>query len=86
MTQPGIEPGHPRTLYPDDVIRDTIGQVGHPIYILYEILFIYHSLLTLRIYVLYEIYNIHIRKSNICDRPCEKGHIRAVAICSIRAF
>ena len=32
MSQPGIEPGHPRKLYPDDVNRNTIGHVGHPIY------------------------------------------------------
>ena len=51
--QPGIEPGHPRTLYPDNVIRNTIGHVGHPIYVLNEGLFIYHSLLTLHIYAIY---------------------------------
>ena len=64
MTQPGIKPGHPRTLHPDDVIRNTIGHVGHPIYVVNEVLFIYHSLLTLHIYVIYKIYkiyNIHIR-------------------------
>ena len=61
VTQPGIEPGHPRTLYPDDVIRNTIGHVGHPIYVINEVLLIYHSLLTLHIYVIYEIYNMHIR-------------------------
>ena len=53
VTQPGIEPGHPRTLYPDDVIRNTIGHVGHPIYVVNKVLFIYHSLLTLHIYVIY---------------------------------
>ena len=37
-TQPGIEPGHPRTLFPDDVIRNTIGHLGHPIYVLKEVL------------------------------------------------
>ena len=61
VTQTGIESGHPRTLYPDDVIRNTIGHVGHTIYIVCEVLFIYHSLLTLHIYVIYKIYNIHIR-------------------------
>ena len=58
VTQPGIEPGHPRTMYPDDVIRNTIGHVGHPIYVVNEVLFLYHSLLTLHIYV---IYNMHRR-------------------------
>ena len=57
---PGIEPGHPRTLYPDDVIRNTIGLVGHPIYVVNEVLFIYHSLLTLHIYAIYKIYTIYI--------------------------
>ena len=61
MTQPGIEPGHPRTLYPDDVIRNTIGHMGPPIYVVNEVLFIYHSLLTLHTYVIYKIYNMHIR-------------------------
>ena len=60
-TQPGIEPGHPRTLYPDDVIRNTIGHVGSTIYVVNEVLFIYHSLLTLHIYAIYKIYNMHIR-------------------------
>ena len=60
-TQPGIEPGHPRNLYPDDVIRNTIGHVGHPLYVVNEVLFIYHSLLTLRVYAIYKIYNMHIR-------------------------
>ena len=63
-TQPGIEPGHPCTLYPDDVIRNTIGHLGHPIYVVNEVLFIYHSLLTLHIYAIYiyiYIYNKHIR-------------------------
>ena len=60
-TQPGIEAGHPRTLYPDDVIRNTIGHVGSTIYVVNEVLFIYQSLLTLRIYAIYKIYNIHIR-------------------------
>ena len=61
MIQPGIEPGHPRTLYPDDVIRNTIVHVGHSIYVVNEVLFIYHSLLTLHIYAIYKIYNMHIR-------------------------
>ena len=55
-----IEPGHPRTFYPDNVIRNTIGHVGHPIYVVNEILFICHSLLTLHIYAIYKIYNMHI--------------------------
>ena len=38
LTQPGIEPGHPRTLFPDDVIRNTIGHLGHPIYVVKEVL------------------------------------------------
>ena len=59
-TQPGIEPGHPCTLYPDDVIRNTISYLGHPIYVVNEVLFIYHSLLTLHIYAIYKIYNVHI--------------------------
>ena len=60
-TQSGFEPGHPRTLYPEDVIRNTIGHVGSKIYLVNEVLFIYHSLLTLHIYALYKIYNMHIR-------------------------
>ena len=60
-TQPCIEPRHPRTLYPDDVIRNTIGHVGHPIYVVNEVLFIYHSLLTLHIYAIYKMDNMHIR-------------------------
>ena len=60
-THPGILPGYPRTLYPDDVIRNTIGHVGHPIYVVNEVLFIYHSLLTLHIYAIYNIYYMHIR-------------------------
>ena len=59
-TQPGFEPGHPRTLYPDDVIRNTIGHVGSTIYVVNEVLFIYHSLLTLRIYAINKICNMHI--------------------------
>ena len=50
-TQHGIEPGHPRSLYPDDVIRNTIGHVGFTIYVVNEVLSIYHSLLTLHIYM-----------------------------------
>ena len=38
--QPGNEPGHPRTLYPDDVIRNIICHVGSTIYIVNEVLFI----------------------------------------------
>ena len=60
-TQPGIEPGQPSTLYPEDVFRNTIGHVGSTIYVLYEVLFIYHSLLTLHIYAIYKMYNMHIR-------------------------
>ena len=60
-TQPGIEPGNPHTLYPDDVIRNTIGHVGSTIYVVNEVLFIYHSLLTLHTYAIYKIYNMHIR-------------------------
>ena len=59
--QHGIEQGHPRTLYPDDVIRNTIGHMGHPIYVVNEVLFIYHSILTLHIYAIYKIYKMHIR-------------------------
>ena len=59
--QPCIEPGHPRTLSPDDVIRNTIGHGGSTIYVVNEVLFIYHSLLTLHIYAIYKIYYMHIR-------------------------
>ena len=60
--QPGIEPRHPLTLYPDDVIRNTIGHLGPPIYLVNEVLFIYHTLLTLHIYAMYiYIYNMRIR-------------------------
>ena len=65
--QPGIEPGHPRTLYPDDVVRKTIGHVGSTIYVVNEVLFIYHSPLILLIYAIYiyilyayKIYTIYI--------------------------
>ena len=58
-TQPGIEPGHPRTLYPDNVIRNTIGHMGSTIYVVNKVLFIYHSLLTLYIYAIYKIYAIY---------------------------
>ena len=61
MSQPGIEPGHPRKLYPDDVNRNAIGHVGHPIYDVNEVLFIYHTLLTLHIYVIDKISNIPTR-------------------------
>ena len=60
-TQTGIQPGNLRTLYPDDVIRNTIGHVGSTIYVANEDLFIYHSLLILHIYVIYKIYKMHIR-------------------------
>ena len=60
-TQPFIEPGHPRTLYPDDVIRNIIGHVGSTIYLVKKVLFIYHTLLTLHIYAIYiYIYNMYI--------------------------
>ena len=55
----GFEPGHPRTLYPDDVIRNTIGHVGHRLYVVNEVLFIYHSLLTLHIYAI-DIYTVQV--------------------------
>ena len=45
-TQSCIEPGHPRSFFPDDVIRNTIGHGGSTIYVVNEVLFIYHSLLT----------------------------------------
>ena len=61
MTQTGIESGHPRNLYPDVIIRNTIGHVSSTIYVVNEALFIYHSLVTLHIYAIYKIYNIHIR-------------------------
>ena len=59
--QPVIEQGHPRTLYPDDLLRNTISHVGSTIYVVNEVLFIYHSLLTVHIYAIYKIYNMHIR-------------------------
>ena len=52
-TQPGIEPGHPCTLYPDNVIRNTIGHMGSTIHVGNEVLFIYHSLFTVHIYAIY---------------------------------
>ena len=61
VTKPGIEPGHPCTLYPDDVIRNPIGHVGLPKDVVNEVLFIYHTLLTLHIYVIYKIFHVHIR-------------------------
>ena len=60
-TQQGIEPGLPCTMYPEDVIHNTIGHVGSTIYVVNEVLFIYHSILTLNIYAIYKIYNLHIR-------------------------
>ena len=48
-------------LYPDDVIRNTIGHVGLRIYVVNEVLFICHTLLTLHAYAIYKIYNIQIR-------------------------
>ena len=55
------QPGNPRMLYPDDVNSNIIGHVGHPIYVVNEVLFIYHTLLTLHIYAICKIYNIQIR-------------------------
>ena len=40
VSQPGIEPGHPHIVYPDDVNHNIIGHVGHPIYDVNEVLFI----------------------------------------------
>ena len=40
VTQSGIEPGHPRTLYTDDVVRKIFGHVSHSIYDVNEVLFI----------------------------------------------
>ena len=51
-TQPGIEPGNPRTLYPNDVNRNTIGHVGSTKNVVNKVLFIYLSLLTLHIYAI----------------------------------
>ena len=46
----------------DDVIRNIIGYVGSTIYLVNEVLLIYHTLLTLHIYAIYiYIYNMHIR-------------------------
>ena len=58
--QPGIDPGHPGAMYPEDVIRNTIGHVGSTISVVTEVLFIYHSLLSLHLYAIYYIYNRHI--------------------------
>ena len=60
VSQPGIEPRHPSMLYPNDVNRNTIGYVSHPIYDVNEVLFIYHTLMTLHIYVIYKMYTIYI--------------------------
>ena len=65
--KPGIEQGHPRTLYPEDVTRNTIGHVRSTIYVVNEVLFIYHSLLSQHIYAIYNMqiryiqYILHIR-------------------------
>ena len=40
VTQPGIEPRYPCTLFPDDVISEIIGHMGSPIFDLNEVLFI----------------------------------------------
>ena len=40
VTQSGIEPGHPRTLYTDDFVRKIFGHVSHSIYDVNEVLFI----------------------------------------------
>ena len=61
VTHPGIKPGHPRILYSDEIIRKIFGHMSHPLYDVNEVLFIYHTLLTLHVYVIYKIYNIHIR-------------------------
>ena len=61
MTQPGIEPSHPCTLYPDDVIRNAISHVGLTIYVVNEVLFIYHTLLTFHVYVIYKVFHVHMR-------------------------
>ena len=60
-TQPGIEPGHPSTWYPEDIIHNTIGHGDSTRYVPNEVLFIYHSLLTLHIYAIYKIYDMPIR-------------------------
>ena len=57
--KPGIEPGHLRAMYPEDVIRNTIGQVGSTISVVNEVLFIHHSILTLHLCAIYKIYNTH---------------------------
>ena len=50
--QPGIEPRHPLSLYPDDVIRNTIGHPCHPIYFVTEVLFIHQFLIcNINIYI-----------------------------------
>ena len=59
-TQPGIEPEYPGMLYPDNVNSNIIGNVGHPIYDVNEVLFIYHTRLALHIYLIYKIYTIYI--------------------------
>ena len=52
--------------YYDDVNRNTIGHVGSTMYLVNEVQFIYHSLLTLHIYAIYKICNMH-RYSRICS-------------------
>ena len=52
-TQLGIERRHPRTLYPEDVFRNTFGHVGSTIYVVNEVPLIYLTLLTLHIYAIY---------------------------------
>ena len=81
-TQTGIESGHPRTLYQDDVILNTIGHVGHPIYVVNEVLFIYHSLLTLHIYIftIYKIYNMHIRYIQYITYNIYNTYIRCMLV------
>ena len=74
-TQPGIQPGHPRTFYQDYFIRNTISQVGSTIYVVNEVLFIYHSLLTLHIYAIYKIYNMQIRYIQYILHSRYKMHI-----------
>ena len=59
-TQPGIEPGHPRTLYPDHVIRNTIGYVGSSTYVLNEVLKKKKEKSIHLLYLLYILYVIYI--------------------------
>ena len=67
-----MEPWHPCALYPDDVIHNIID--SHPIYVVNEGLFIYHTLLTFHINAIYKIYNnqiryvaVEVRNSTLCQ-------------------